>query len=207
MIIEWFNVTQYTAGGTYPLTSENFQVVLYEGSNNIEFRYGTISPPCGSSNTGQCTGIGPDGDDRTVGVENADGTVAYSIGGSTLGTGNISKMLAYHTASTPCAPTDGSCCTSNRCTTTSASDCAVLGGTWSAGGSCPTSCAPRCGSADFNCDGDIGTDSDINAFFACLSGNCPPLPCISSADFNGDGDVGTDGDIEAFFRVLSGGSC
>ncbi len=67
--------------------------------------------------------------------------------------------------------------------------------------------APTCGTADFNCDGDIGTDADINAFFACLSGTCPPPPCPNSADFNGDGDVGTDADIEAFFRVLSGGSC
>jgi hypothetical protein len=62
-------------------------------------------------------------------------------------------------------------------------------------------------SADFNCDGDIGTDSDISDFFACLAGSCPAAPCTSSADFNGDGDVGTDADIEAFFRVLSGGNC
>jgi probable HAF family extracellular repeat protein len=64
-----------------------------------------------------------------------------------------------------------------------------------------------CGSADFNCDGDIGTDADIEAFFACISGSCPAPPCTGSADFNGDGDVGTDADIEAFFRVLAGGSC
>jgi hypothetical protein len=64
-----------------------------------------------------------------------------------------------------------------------------------------------CGTADFNCDGDIGTDSDIAAFFACISGTCPPAPCTNSADFNGDGDLGTDADIEAFFRVLSGGHC
>jgi hypothetical protein len=66
---------------------------------------------------------------------------------------------------------------------------------------------PACGSADFNCDGDVGTDADIDAFFACLSGNCPPPPCSSTADFNADGDVGTDSDIEAFFRVLAGGPC
>jgi hypothetical protein len=66
---------------------------------------------------------------------------------------------------------------------------------------------PSCGSADFNCDGDTGTDSDIEAFFACLAGNCPASPCMNSADFNADGDVGTDADIEAFFRVLAGGSC
>jgi hypothetical protein len=64
-----------------------------------------------------------------------------------------------------------------------------------------------CGTADFNCDGDFGTDQDIEAFFACLAGSCPNAPCSSSADFNGDGDVGTDQDIEAFFRVLAGGTC
>jgi probable HAF family extracellular repeat protein len=64
-----------------------------------------------------------------------------------------------------------------------------------------------CGSADFNCDGDVGTDADIEAFFACISGLCPPPPCSSDADFDGDGDVGTDADIEAFFRVLAGGVC
>jgi hypothetical protein len=65
----------------------------------------------------------------------------------------------------------------------------------------------HCGSADFNCDGDIGTDGDIEAFFACLSGTCPAAPCASNADFNADGDVGTDADIESFFRVLAGGPC
>jgi hypothetical protein len=60
-------------------------------------------------------------------------------------------------------------------------------------------------SADFNNDGDTGTDADIEAYFACLSGNC--CDTCGSADFNGDGDVGTDGDIESFFRVLAGGSC
>jgi probable HAF family extracellular repeat protein len=63
---------------------------------------------------------------------------------------------------------------------------------------------PPCPSADFNNDGDVGTDGDIEAFFACLGGNC----CLfcGSADFNGDGDVGTDADIETFFHVL-GSSC
>jgi hypothetical protein len=65
----------------------------------------------------------------------------------------------------------------------------------------------KCGSADFNCDGDIATDADIEAFFACIAGNCPPPPCTSTADFNGDGDFATDADIEAFFRVLAGGTC
>ncbi len=64
----------------------------------------------------------------------------------------------------------------------------------------PASCTQ-----DFNHDGDIGTDQDIDAFFACLGGNC--CSTCGSADFNGDGDVGTDADIESFFRVLGGGPC
>jgi probable HAF family extracellular repeat protein len=66
---------------------------------------------------------------------------------------------------------------------------------------------PICASADFNCDGDVGTDADIESFFACLSGVCPPNSCGSTADINNDGDVGTDQDIEAFFRILGGGNC
>jgi hypothetical protein len=71
---------------------------------------------------------------------------------------------------------------------------------------CPAP-APACDSADFDCDGDTGTDADIEAFFACVAGTCPVAPCMNSADFNHDGDVGTDGDIESFFRVLGGGNC
>ncbi|HYE61509.1 MAG TPA: hypothetical protein VD997_05905 [Phycisphaerales bacterium] len=62
-----------------------------------------------------------------------------------------------------------------------------------------------CGTADYNQDGDIGTDQDIEAFFACIGGNC--CPTCQSADFNGDGDTATDQDIESFFRVLGGGPC
>jgi len=61
--------------------------------------------------------------------------------------------------------------------------------------------------ADFNGDGDAGTDQDIEAFFACLGGTCCPLCHPRGSDFNADGDYGTDQDIEAFFRVLGGGSC
>jgi hypothetical protein len=65
--------------------------------------------------------------------------------------------------------------------------------------------APACGSADFNGDGDVGTDQDIAAFFACLAGSC--CTTCGSTDFNGDGDLGTDQDVETFFRVLGGGAC
>jgi hypothetical protein len=62
-----------------------------------------------------------------------------------------------------------------------------------------------CGTADFDGDGDLGTDADIEAFFACLAGNC--CTTCQSSDFNLDGDFGTDQDIESFFRVLAGQPC
>jgi uncharacterized membrane protein len=64
---------------------------------------------------------------------------------------------------------------------------------------------PRCGSADFNHDGAVATDADIEDFFACIAGSC--CPTCGSPDFNADGAIATDADIEAFFRVLAGGSC
>jgi hypothetical protein len=65
---------------------------------------------------------------------------------------------------------------------------------------------PPCEAAgDYNHDGAVATDADIEDFFACISGNC--CAACDSADFNGDGAVATDADIEAFFRVLAGGGC
>jgi hypothetical protein len=63
----------------------------------------------------------------------------------------------------------------------------------------------NCGSIDFDGDGDVATDADIEAFFACMAGNC--CHTCGSPDFNQDGESGTDADIESFFRVLAGGAC
>ncbi|HYE62760.1 MAG TPA: PQQ-dependent sugar dehydrogenase [Phycisphaerales bacterium] len=71
--------------------------------------------------------------------------------------------------------------------------------------SVPDDCQGFPCTADFNHDGDTGTDQDIEAFFACIGGTC--CPTCSSADFNADGDTGTDQDIESFFRVLGGNAC
>jgi len=78
---------------------------------------------------------------------------------------------------------------------------------FSIGNVTPVNCGPVCGTSDFNGDGDFGTDQDIEAFFACLAGQCCPACYPGGSDFNGDGDFGTDQDIESFFRVLAGGNC
>jgi hypothetical protein len=62
-------------------------------------------------------------------------------------------------------------------------------------------------SADFDQDGDTGTDADIEAFFACIAGSCCPTCQATGADFDNDGDSATDADIEAFFRALGGNPC
>jgi hypothetical protein len=152
--VAWVDCAQFTTGPAL-----TFECILYEGSNNIEFRYGDIP-----SDTG---GGGPGASDYTIGVENATGAVATIIQASDIGTGHTARLLTY----------------------------------------VPASCGPVCGSADFDCDGDTATDADIEAFFRCVAGNCPALPCTSIADFDGDGDSATDADIEAFFRVLAGGHC
>jgi hypothetical protein len=64
---------------------------------------------------------------------------------------------------------------------------------------------PACWGNDFNGDGAVATDADIEAFFACIAGSC--CPTCAPADFNGDGTPGTDADIDAFFRVLAGEAC
>jgi hypothetical protein len=165
--VAWIDCQQY--GGDGP--NETFEVILYEGSNNIEFRYGNMPADHGGEG-------GPCGSDYTIGVENADGSDAVTVCGSDIGTGNTSLLVTPHATS--------------YSITTGPSVCA--------GG-------PTCDSADFDCDGDTGTDFDIQAFFRCLAGTCPELPCTNDADFNNDGDVGTDADIEAFFRVLAGNPC
>jgi hypothetical protein len=59
--------------------------------------------------------------------------------------------------------------------------------------------------ADFDRDGDIGTDQDIEAFFACIAGEC--CPGCPNPDINRDGIPGNGPDIQSFFRVLAGGGC
>jgi hypothetical protein len=168
MTIEWNNVSQYTAGGAFPVTSETFQMVLHEGSNNIEYRYGTISA-ARTDNIDNGTGQGPTADDYTIGIEDGTGTMAAFVAGTSLGTGNLSLLLNSNVS--------------------------------------VASCGPTCGTSDFNGDGDFGTDQDIEAFFACLAGQCCATCFPGGSDFNGDGDFGTDQDIESFFRVLAGGNC
>jgi len=100
--------------------------------------------------------------------------------------------------------TDGTTGEWNSGITVTAADAAAFHALFTCAPTCPGN---LCGDQDFNGDGDFGTDQDIEAFFACLGGNCCTSCFCQGSDFNGDGDFGTDSDIEAFFRVLGGGNC
>jgi hypothetical protein len=150
--VEYNNVTQWNIT---PNNSNTFQIVLYEGSGTVDFRYGAMAAVVGGA--------------MTVGVENSTGTIAQSVAQGSIGTGNTARRVNNVPATNPCPP--------------------------------------PCGTSDFNGDGDFGTDQDIEAFFACLAGNCCQTCYAGGSDFNGDGDFGTDQDIESFFRVLGGGNC
>ena len=165
-IVEWNNVTQYTAGDLWPVTSETFQVILHEDTGAIEFRYGTITP-VNTSGIDQGAGVDGSGGDRTIGVENANGSAA------------VSHPSATHNGE------------SLRVTFTMP----------------PSPCAPGCATSDYDGDGDSATDADIEAFFACLAGNCCATCWHLGADIDADGDSATDADIEAFFRILAGNAC
>ncbi len=89
-VVLWNAITQFA---TTPADSNTFQVILYEGSNLIEFRYGLLTE----------IAVRPGGAaDVTVGVENLDGTAAYSIDSLTLGTGNVS--FTWTLGGNPCQP-------------------------------------------------------------------------------------------------------
>ena len=74
-VVGFYNVPHYASG---PLVT--FEIILHEGSDNIELQYGEI---------------GSDGGIHTVGIENATGTAGLEVyRGSTLDFGNTGYMIS-----------------------------------------------------------------------------------------------------------------
>ncbi len=86
LVVQWVDVARVSRPGTV-----NFEIVLFEGTSNIELRYRDIPADRfgGTPNA-----------DYTVGVQNAWASSATSIDTSTLGTGNTTRLLVY----APCPP-------------------------------------------------------------------------------------------------------
>ncbi len=150
-VAQWTNVPQFAAD---PAVSFNtFQAILYE-NGNIEYRYGAVD--------GFPTG------DATIGIENADGTVAVSADGDTIGTGGNSYDATFTPGSSNCVGGCASDITDCRADQDGdedidSDDINLFFAAFEAGDSC----------GDQDGDDDVDSD-DINIFFAAFeNGGCP----------------------------------
>jgi hypothetical protein len=192
VVISWQNAGQYNAGN--PTTDlNNFQVVLFAGSNNIEFRYGTITP----ENTAPSTGAG----DFTIGYEDATGATGSSVSGASLDGGSTARALTH---ASPCQAggETGACCSGSSCSATTAAACtgantsfAGTGTTCNASGNNTSPCCK----GDYNHIGGV-TVQDI---FDFLNGY---FTQNAQADVNGAGGV-TVQDIFDYLILYFAGPC
>jgi len=145
-VISWQGVAQL--GG---IDSNSFQVVLFEGTNEAELRYGAI------------TAETPAGD-YTIGYEDAGGLTGASVTGASLGSGNTALGLTH---SSPCVSANVACCTGATCTVIAAASCtgpnAISGGAGACNaiGNGTTPCCRR----DYNHNA-AGTVQDIFDFLS-----------------------------------------
>jgi cytochrome c peroxidase len=168
---------------------------------NMDFRVGTFNAPAGAAATLYAS-LNPPVNGRI----NQDILIGATITGTTGGLSGVATMNWHLTPGTVLSG-------QVYFLQWTIADAGAVGGLARSGVArvpifCGTQGCPNpCGTSDFNGDGDFGTDQDVEAFFACLAGNCCASCYSLGSDFNGDGDSGTDQDIEAFFRVLAGGNC
>ena len=168
--ISWENIGQYaTDPVTFdlaPVGSNSFQVVLFEGSNNIEFRYGAVDA---------FTAPLPSGTDTiTVGVENAAGTVAVTIATADVGAGNNAFLLDGALVGNPCTVACDTIDFNQNGVFPEDQDVVdffdvLAGGT-------PATCDAvlGCQDIDFNNNGVFPEDQDVVDFFNVLAGGtCP----------------------------------
>ncbi len=144
-IVLWNDLPQFAQTDT-----NTFQAILYEGSNNIEFRYGVITTPVAG--------------DVTVGVENADGTIAVSQDATSLGS---DVSLLFTRTVLPSA------CDANACRVDFDGSGTVDPDDLSNYITCFFT-VPPCNFADFNNDGNVDPDdlSDVITQYFDLTNNC-----------------------------------
>ena len=88
-IAQWIDVGQLNF---FPLAPEgipvNFQIVLFEGTNKIECRYGNLTPDVNS-------------DDYTIGVQEALGIIGTNVDSASIGSGNTAITLTPGNSACP----------------------------------------------------------------------------------------------------------
>lgn len=154
-IVSWQNVAQHLNSD-----SNTFQVILYEGTNRFEFRYGSIT-------------FETPVNDYTIGYENAGGTAGASIPGAEIGSGNTARL---GTNANPCPQgSTGACCRGATCEVSTAAACTGFASAFSGTGTVcnvfATNNLSPCCLADFNHVGGIGIQ-DIFDFLAAYFAGC-----------------------------------
>jgi subtilisin-like proprotein convertase family protein len=146
-IVSWENVTQFAL-----TTSESFQIVLFEGSNNFEIRYGSITPEAAPG-------------DYTIGYENTNGSAGVQIPSAEIGSGNTSRLFSFVAPVDPC--TSGGGCPAcpadfDQDGGVTPADISAFFAEFEAGNTC----------GDVDLDGGV-TPADVGAFFAAFeAGGC-----------------------------------
>jgi len=168
----WQNVTQHNL---VPPDNNSFQVVLHEGTNRVDFRYGGVTAE-------------PTPGDYTIGYEALDGLSGRSIPGTDIGSGLISITLSN---ASPCIGGGGSgaCCTNASCEVAASGACSGPGTRFvgantacNAVGNVDTPCCR----ADTNQDGAVGIqdlfDFLILWFAQAPSANADGVPGVGIQD-------------------------
>src|SRR5690606_18417669 len=137
-----------------------FQVILYEGTNCIEFRYATITPAV-------------DNFDVTVGIENASGSEATVIAATSISQGDCIQ-ICFISSESPCDPGGACCFGDGSCEVLTEADWDAAGGIYSGDG---TSCGGPTG--NYLITEDAAALEDI-------SGTGTVAPTASDSDDGGD---------------------
>ncbi len=87
-IVQWNDVPQLGDGSDINFAM-TFQAILFEGSNDIEFRYETVVRPNNPPN------------DYTIGIENGDGTIGFSVAEALVVSGSCFRIETMEVES-PC---------------------------------------------------------------------------------------------------------
>jgi hypothetical protein len=99
-VVEWQSVPR--AGYANDVSTLTFEVVLFEGSNDILIQYQTLN------------GGGADGSSATIGVEYADGAAGQEYAYNKIGAVHAGQALLFHPYATGNMPPSNSCSTYTR---------------------------------------------------------------------------------------------
>ena len=104
--VSWKDWVTDSFGASFPSVTQNFQVVLHEGTGVIDLVYGNLVPQY--KRPFLTTGLDNSSADgmAAVGIENIDGTLGLRVATYSLGTGNTSRSFTPISIVTACCPAD-----------------------------------------------------------------------------------------------------